>query len=173
MAESCPRPKFAKIVLGIGCFFLGVTVVCFLAGGPLYLQEYNKMRFYVKDSCRVRSAGYDRNDKCPGESGTKSRIYRVCYIAVWHVEFGPNRIFKATIRSDRHGSYQSVDSTSEKYKAGSSYPCWYNSKKPSQVTWYGPVTIYSFILLLIGAISIPFAIIFLIAFCRLRTRADL
>ncbi|CAF1231986.1 unnamed protein product [Adineta steineri] len=103
MAESCPRPKLAKIVLGIGCFFLGITVVCFAVGGPLYFQEHNKMRSYVD----------------------------------------------------------------------SSYPCWYNSKKRSELTWYGPATFYPLILLLIGVISIPFAIISLIAFCRLRTRVDL
>ncbi|CAF1274791.1 unnamed protein product [Adineta steineri] len=172
MAESCPRPKLAKIVLGIGCFFLGITVVCFAVGGPLYFQEHNKMRSYVKDTCRVRSATYETKPRCIAE-GVKTTRYTTCYQAIWHVDFGPNGTFKETIRSNAEKSYQYIESTSQKYKVDSSYPCWYNSKKRSELTWYGPATFYPLILLLIGVISIPFAIILLIAFCRLRTRADL
>ncbi|CAF1172434.1 unnamed protein product [Rotaria sordida] len=62
---------------------------------------------------------------------------------------------------------------SNRYKVDSSYPCWYNTKRPSEVTWYMPTTSYALILLIISGISVPFAIVFLIIFYRLRERADL
>jgi hypothetical protein len=81
MAESCPRPRLAKIVLGIACFFFVIVIVCFLVGGPLYIQERNRMLLYTKDSCRVRSASYETIGKCIAD-GTKSVKYEKCYVAV-------------------------------------------------------------------------------------------
>ncbi|CAF1295578.1 unnamed protein product [Adineta steineri] len=62
---------------------------------------------------------------------------------------------------------------SDRYKTGNSYPCWYNTEKPSQVTWYVPNVSYALILLIIGGAFIPFAIVSMIIYFRLRERADL
>ncbi len=115
MAESCPRPRLTKIVLGIGGFFSAIVIVCFSVGGPLYIQERSKAQSYVKDSCRVRSTSYQTIDRCI-QSGVKTIRYKKCYVAVWQVEFGQNGTLRETIRGDGENSYKYVEAKFEQYK---------------------------------------------------------
>jgi len=189
MAESSSKPRLVKIVLGFVFVFFSITVVCLAVGGSLYFQEQSKVKSYVKDLCRVRSSTYDIMRNCI-EEGRRTVRYKKCFVALWQVEFGQNGTQKGTIRSHVEESYRQIEIKSEQYKVcsiklflfknhlnriqvGSSYPCWYDTNKSSQITWYGPTTYYSIILLIIGATAIPFAIVALIIFCRMRQPADL
>jgi hypothetical protein len=115
MADSCPRPRLAKIVLGIGCFFLVITVVCFSVGGPLYIQERNKALLYAKDSCRVRSASYETLTRCIAVD-TRAMRYKKCYVPLWQVEFGQNGTLRETIRGGGEDSYRDVEAKTDQYK---------------------------------------------------------
>ncbi|CAF0864275.1 unnamed protein product [Adineta steineri] len=84
MAESCSRPQIVKIVLGLGCVFGAVAIVCLVVGGPLYIQERSKVQFYTKDSCRVLSASYETIRAPLGD--TKAVRYEKSYAAVLYVE---------------------------------------------------------------------------------------
>ncbi len=115
MAESSPRPRLTKIVLGIGGVFSVIVIVCFSVGGSLYIQERSKAQSYVKDSCRVRSVSYDTINRCI-EEGTKTTRYKTCYVAIWHVEFGQNGTRRETIRSNSEDSSKQLEAKSEQYK---------------------------------------------------------
>lgn len=123
MADSCLRPRLAKIVLGIGAFFFVTAIVCLAVGGPLYVQERSKMQSYKKDFCRVRSVTYETIDKCI-ETRTRTMKYETCYVAVWHVELGQNGTRKEAVRGNGERSYQAMETKSQQYKVWSnSYIC--------------------------------------------------
>ncbi|CAF3765620.1 unnamed protein product [Rotaria socialis] len=172
MAGISSMPRSVKIALGVGGFFSVVVVACLGVGGSLFFQERYKVLHYAEDSCRVTSASYDASLRCTENSKAGARRGK-CYAPVWHVEFGQNGTRKGTIHGYVERSLDHVIVASDKYKVGSSYPCWYNTKKWSELIWYKPTTFYPLILLIIGAVAVPFAIISFIILCRLRAQPDL
>lgn len=115
MSESCPRPRLAKIVLGIALVSSAIVIVCFAVGSSLYVQERSKVASYVKDLCQVQSASYETISKCIQETTRTSRLEK-CFAAVWHVDYGENGKIKGTIRSDAERSYKSAETKSEQFK---------------------------------------------------------
>jgi hypothetical protein len=149
--SSPPMPRSAKIVLGIGLIFFVIVIICFSVGGPLYIQEHHRVKFYEKDSCRVRSASYETIRKCITD-GTKTARYNKCYVPLWQVEFGQNGTRRETIRTDKENSYQNAETKSDQYKV------WTNNlsmehKNGSNVSIY-TYAFYRFIFLIIQTIKI-------------------
>ncbi|CAF0989510.1 unnamed protein product [Adineta ricciae] len=172
MVESESKSRLSKILLILTCVFCGITIVCFAVGISLFFDQYFKVKSYKEDSCQVKSATYESNSKCIRDSGRKTMYYK-CYIPIWNIQIGQNQTFLYNIRGNAESVLEHVLKQQDRFQVNSVYPCWYNTKNLSEVTWYRPTTYYSFILLIISAIFLPFSIVSLILFCKFRQRPDL
>ncbi|UJR12012.1 hypothetical protein I4U23_016190 [Adineta vaga] len=167
------KSRLAKLFLVLTCIFGVITIVCFCVGISLFFDQYSKSRDYKEDLCQVQSSTYERIDKCiKGDSRRGTKLGK-CYVPVWTVQIGQNQTLKQNIRTDADFTLQHAMNQLDKFKLNSIYPCWYNTKKISEITWYKPTTYYSFILLIISGIFLPFSIISCILLRRFRQDADL
>ncbi|CAF3359415.1 unnamed protein product [Rotaria socialis] len=149
MAQHKIKDPKAIACITIALLGLSAAIVFFTIGGVFFAKENPKLLNYANDMCTVQSSSV-RSYQCR----TRYSHY-TCYGAIWNVYHGENNTINAIVEEDqRSRSYSTALKRTQGYRIGTSYSCWYDTRRPSVAQWNKPSTVAAIILLCCGGVSV-------------------